>query len=85
MDERTVFLEDEKQKGTTELVYVNPFPHSYTTDVKWNIQTLLGKESPRPVLFYESDTETVPNEYEYHYKRYHQLPFDFVIDPTMIR
>lgn len=84
VDERAALLENHKQHNITNTVFVKPFPHPYTTDIKWNVLTLLGKESSKPVLFYESDTGIEPNEYESHYKRYHQLPFDFVIDPKYL-
>lgn len=84
VDERAELLETLKAEGNVETVLVKPLPHSYTTDIKWNVLKLFGKKISRPVLFYESDTDIKPNEYESHYKRYHQLPFDFVIDPNYI-
>ena len=79
VDERIERLCSLRDKGQTETVTVTPLPVPYTEDVKHFVMTRLGKDTPKTVLYYISDTDTVPNEYEYHMKRVLNLDFDFVI------
>jgi hypothetical protein len=79
VDERIERLCSLRDKGQTEIVTVTPLPVPYTEDVKHFVMTRLGKDTPKTVLYYISDTDTVPNEYEYHMKRVLNLDFDFVI------
>lgn len=80
VDERIERLCSLRDKGQTEMVVVDPLPVPYTEDVKHFVMTRLGKETPKTVLYYISDTDTVPNEYEYHMKRVLDLDFDFVLE-----
>lgn len=79
VDERIERLCSLRDNGQTGMVVVDPLPVPYTEDVKHFVMTRLGKETPKTVLYYISDTDTVPNEYEYHMKRVLNLDFDFVI------
>lgn len=69
-----------RDKGQKETVTVAPLPVPYTEDVKHFVLSSIGKETPKSVLYYISDTDITPNEYEYHMKRCLNLDFDFVID-----
>lgn len=80
VDERVDYLCELRDKGQTETITVAPLPVPYTEDVKHFVMTRLGKDTPKTVLYYISDTDTVPNEYEYHMKRVLNLDFDFVIN-----
>ncbi len=79
VDERIEKLCSLHDKGQTETVTVAPLPVPYIEDVKHFVMTRLGKDTPKTVLYYISDTDTVPNEYEYHLKRVLNLDFDFVL------
>lgn len=79
VDARIERLSELKEKGQTGTVEVEPLPIPYTEDVKHFVLSRLGKDIPKAVLYYISDTDTVPNEYEYHMKRVLNLDFDFVI------
>ena len=79
VDDRIEYLSALKDKGQKEIVKVSPLPVPYTEDPKHLILNLLGKDTPMSVLYYISDTDVVPNEYEYHMKRVLELDFDFVL------
>lgn len=79
VDERIEKLCSLRDKGQTGIVTIDPLPIPYTEDVKHFVMTRLGKDSPKTVLYYVSETDTVPNEYEYHMKRVLNLNFDFVL------
>ena len=82
VDERIERLCSLRDDGQKETVSVPQLPIPYTEDTKHFLLTLIGKETPQPVLYYISDTDTVPNEYEYHMKRVLNLGFDFVLDDS---
>ena len=77
VDARIERLSELKEKGQTGTVEVEPLPIPYTEDVKHFVLTRLGKDAPKTVLYYISETDTIPNEYEYHMKRVLDLDFDF--------
>lgn len=79
VDDRIAYLCSLRDKGQKETVEVEPFPVPYTEDPKHLFLHLLGKETPKSVLYYTSDTDKVPNEYEYHLKKVLNLDFDFVL------
>lgn len=79
VDERIEKLCSLRDRGQSGIVMVDPLPVPYTEDVKHFVMTRLGKDSPKSVLYYISETDTVPNEYEYHMKRVLNLDFDFVL------
>lgn len=79
VDARIERLSELKEKGQTGTVEVEPLPIPYTEDVKHFVLTRLGKDAPKTVLYYISETDTIPNEYEYHMKRVLDLDFDFVL------
>lgn len=79
VDERIDYLCALRDNGQKEMVEVPPLPIPYTEDPKHFMLHLIGKESPRSVLYYISEADTVPNEYEYHMKRVLDLDFDFVL------
>lgn len=79
VNERIEKLCSLRDKGQMEMVTVDPLPIPYTEDVKHFVMTRLGEDSPKTVLYYTSETDTVPNEYEYHLKRVLNLDFDFVL------
>ena len=79
VDERIENLCSLRDNGQTGTVTVDPLPVPYTEDVKHYVMTRLGKDTSKTMLYYISDTDTVPNEYEYHVKRVLNLNFDFVL------
>lgn len=79
VDDRIEYLSALRDKGQKETVKVSPLPVPYTEDPKHLLLHLLGKETPMSVLYYISDTDVVPNDYEYHLKRVLGLDFDFVL------
>lgn len=79
VDARIERLLELKEKGQKETVVVEPLPIPYTEDVKHFVLSRLGKDTPKSVLYYISETDTIPNEYEYHMKRVLDLDFDFVL------
>ena len=79
VDDRIEYLSVLRDKGQKETVKVSPLPLPYTEDPKHLILHLLGKDTPMSVLYYVSETDVVPNEYEYHLKRVLELDFDFVL------
>lgn len=79
VDERIDYLCELRDVGQRERVEVSPLPVPYTEDPKHLVLHLLGKETPRSVLYYISDTDKEPNEYVYHMRRVLHLDFDFVI------
>lgn len=74
--ERLSLLRDRGQKAT---ITVPPLPMPYTEDPKHLVFHILGKDTPQPMLYYISEADTIPNEYEYHMKRVLNLDFDFVL------
>lgn len=79
VDERIERLCLLQEQGQKETITVSPLPVPYTEDPKHLVLHLLGKESPQSMLYYISETDTIPNEYEYHMKRVLNLDFDFVL------
>ena len=78
VDNRIENLELLQKQGLKEVVEVAPIEVPITTDPKYFIFNMLGKKSnPQPVLYYISDTDTVPNEYAFHLQRVYL--FDFLI------
>ena len=78
VDNRIEYLELLQKQGVKEVVEVAPIEVPITTDPKYFIFNMLGKKSnPQPVLYYISDTDTVPNEYAFHLQRVYR--FDFLI------
>ena len=68
-----------RDKGQKETVTVAPLPVPYTEDVKHLVLSKLGKDVPMAVLYYISDTEEEPNEYEFYMKQLYDLDFNFVL------
>lgn len=79
VDERIEKLCSLRDNGQTGTVIVDPLPLPYTEDVKHFVMTHLSDDSPKTMLYYISETDTVPNDYEYHLKRVLNLDFDFVL------
>lgn len=79
VDERIEMLCSLRDKGQTETVAVAPLPIPYTEDVKHFVLTRMGRKTTRTVLYYISEADTIPNEYECHLKRVLNLNFDFVL------
>lgn len=79
-EQREAYLEDLQSSGHKELVKVAPYPTTHTPDAKYNILKLFGKESNMQAIYYESDTDTEPNEYESHIRHLLNLDYDFVIE-----
>ena len=67
-------------KGQIESVKVSALPVPYTEDSKHFLLKSVGIDSPKSVLYYISDTDVEPNEYEFHMKKLLGLDFDFTLD-----
>lgn len=80
VDERVELLRSLRNSGQLETVTVQPLPIPYTEDAKHLLLHTIGKSSPKTVLYYISDTDLEPNEYEYHMRKLYNLPFDFVLE-----
>lgn len=68
-----------QQQGNKELVVVEKYPSTATSDSKYVLLNLLGKSTNQQTIYYESDTDMEPNEYEYHVRKLLHLDFDFVL------
>ena len=79
-EQREAYLSKLQETGNTETVIVTPFPIIHTPDVKYNVLKLLGKKTPMPAIYYESDASSEPNEYESHIRHLLNLDFDFVLN-----
>jgi uncharacterized membrane protein len=77
--ERETYLLALQEKGQKETVVVEKFPSTHTPDVKYNVLEWLGKSTNMQAVYYESDTDKEPNEYEGHIKKLLNLDFDFVL------
>ena len=77
--EREAYLLDLQKLGQKETVIVAPYPSTHTPDAKYNVLKLIGKRTSMPAIYYESDADVEPNEYEYYYRRLYQLDYDFVL------
>ena len=80
VDERIEYLRHQEENGQKSTVKVAALPIPYTEDTKHFVLSRIGIDSPRPVLYYISDTDIIPNEYEYHMKNVLGLGFDFVLE-----
>ena len=80
VDHRVEYLRMLNERGQKETVTVTALPIPYTEDVKHFVLSYIGSASPMPVLYYISDTDVVPNEYEHHMKKVLGLNFDFVLE-----
>lgn len=69
-----------RENGNTETIIVQPFPSTHTSDAKYNTLKLFRKKTSMPTVYYESDTDYKPNEYEYYIKKLYNLNFDFLLD-----
>lgn len=78
--DREAYLLQLQAEGNKETVIVEPFPSIHTPDAKYNVLKLLGKSTPMPAIYYESDTSIEPNEYEGHIRKLLNLDFDFVLE-----
>ena len=80
VDNRVKYLQVLNERGQQEIVTVTSLPIPYTEDVKHFVLSHIGSTTPMSVLYYISDTDVVPNEYEYHMKKVLGLDFDFVLE-----
>lgn len=67
-------------KGNKEQVVVERYPSSATIDSKYMVWKALGKTTNKQSIYYESDTDVDPNEYESHIRKLLGLDFDFVLN-----
>ena len=80
--DREAYLLLMQRSGQKETVTVEPFPSIHTPDAKYNILKLVGKKTSMPAIYYGSDTDQEPNEYEGHIRKQLNLDFDFVLAPN---
>ena len=77
--EREAYLLELQEKGQYETVVVVPFPSTHTPDAKYNVLKIIGKTTSTQAIYYESDTDVEPDEYESHVRKLMNLDFDFVL------
>lgn len=77
--EREAYLLDLQKKGNNGKVFVAPYPSTQTPDAKYNVLKWIGKKTGKQAVYYESDTDVEPNEYEGHVRKLLNLDFDFVL------
>ena len=77
--ERESYLLALQEKGQKETIIVEKFPNTQTPDAKYNVFKWFGKTTSKQAIYYESDTEVEPNEYEGHIRKLLKLDFDFVL------
>lgn len=76
VDERIMYLKHMNALGRAGTVVVEPLSVPYTLDPKYFLFKLLSiKKNPQPVLYYISDTDTLPNEYALHLTKYYKFNF----------
>jgi len=76
VDVRIETLQKLNREGVTGIVSVDPVSPPYTTDPKYLLFKLLGKENnPQPILYYISDTDEEPNEYAFHLQKVYGFNF----------
>ena len=77
--ERESYLLTLQEKGQKETIIVEKFPKTQTPDAKYNVLKWFGKTTSKQAIYYESDTDVEPNEYEGHIRKLLKLDFDFVL------
>lgn len=77
---REAKLVEWQRQGNKEQVVVERFPSAATIDSKYMIWKALGKTTNKQSIYYESDTDVNPNEYESHIRKLLGLDFDFVVN-----
>lgn len=77
--ERAAYLLELQEKGYKETVVVIPYPTTRTPDAKYNVLKVIGKKTNGQAIYYESDTDVEPNEYERHVRKLLKFDFDFVL------
>lgn len=77
---RIEHLQELQINGNKDVVVVKELPKPEVNDIKSYLLALLGKTTSKSSLYYISDTDTVPNEYMYHFKKVYGLGFDFVTE-----
>ena len=76
VDSRIKYLNALNEKGVEGEVEVEPLNVPYTNKTKYVFLKLLGKKkNPQTVLYYTSDTSTIPNEYAKHLKKVYDHNF----------
>ena len=78
--EREAYLMKLQESGQKATIVVEKFPSTHTPDAKYNILKWLGKSTSKQAIYYESDTDVEPNEYERHMRKLFHLNFDFVLE-----
>lgn len=78
--EREAYLISLQEAGQKEIVFVEKFPGTHTPDAKYNVLKWLGKSTSKQAIYYESDTDVKPNEYESHIRKLYNLDFDFILE-----
>lgn len=77
--EREAYLISLQEAGNAETIVVEPYPSTATPDAKYNVLKCIGKKTNMQTIYYESDTDVEPNEYEGHIRKLLGLDFDFIL------
>ncbi len=78
-EERIAYLNTLQQAGQTGAVEVSPYPSTATIDAKYFVLKAIGKKTSQQHIYYESDTDTTPNEYASHLRKLYGYDFDIVL------
>lgn len=80
VDNRVELALTKQEMGDYSNLEVTKLPIPYTNDVKYLLFKWIGKKNnPKSLLYYTSETDIVPNEYAYHFRKYYNLDFDIVL------
>jgi len=80
VDNRIASLQQLNKNGVKGVVIVKPLSVPYTIDIKYNLLKIIGKkQNQKPLLYYISDTDISPNEYNNHLRRVYGFNFDIIL------
>jgi len=77
--DRVEYLLHLQRSGQSDTIIIDPYPSVHAPDSKYIFFKLLGKETYKPAIYYESDIDTIPNGYEYHLRKLYGIDFDFIL------
>lgn len=75
-DLRIKYMKKTNLKNVRGTIEVDPVKVPNTIDPKYLVYKIIGrKKNFQPVLYYISDTDTIPNEHAFHLQKYYDLNF----------
>ena len=83
VDQRKDLILQLQTEGNADVVQVPPYEIPYTIDSKYLLYKCMHrKKNSRPVLYYYSDADIVPNAYVKYIRHAYHVDFDFVTTET---